>query len=44
MNEHQLYETPVTQVLVVNNEEGILQNSINANRSSYGAAQTDTWD
>ena len=45
MNEKkQYYKAPVTQVIVVNTETGILQNSIKASRDSYGAAQTDTWE
>ena len=43
-DKQQLYESPVTQVIVVNTETGILQNSIKASRDSYGAAQTDTWE
>lgn len=45
MNEKkQYYKAPVTQVIVVNTDAGILQNSIKASRSSYGTAQTDEWN
>ena len=41
------YEAPVTEVMVVNIESGLLTVSpqgVQGNRSSYGTAQTDTWD
>ena len=43
----QNYEAPVTDVLVVNIESGLLTDTtqgVQGNRSGYGAAQTDTWD
>ena len=40
----QMYETPVTDITLVNTEEDLLQGSIKASRDSYGTAQTDEWD
>ena len=41
------YEAPVTEVMVVNIESGLLTVSpqgVQGNRSSYGTAQTESWD
>lgn len=41
------YEAPVAKVMVVKIESGLLTVSpqgVEGNRSSYGTAQSDTWD
>ena len=41
------YEAPVMEVVVVKIESGLLTVSpqgVEGNRSSYGTAQSDTWD
>lgn len=42
------YETPVAEVVVVKIESGLLtdttQPGVQGSRSSYGTAQTDSWD
>ena len=41
------YEAPVTEVMVVKMESGLLTattQGVQGNRSSYGTAQTDNWD
>jgi len=39
------YETPVAEVVVVKMESGLLTNTnVQGTRSSYGPAQTDSWD
>ena len=41
------YETPVAEVMVVKIESGLLTattQGVQGNRSSYGTAQSDTWD
>ena len=41
------YEAPVTEVMVVKMESGLLTattQGVQGNRSGYGTAQTDSWD
>lgn len=38
------YEAPVTDVIVVNTEAGILQGSTTGNRNGYGPANQQEWD
>ncbi len=42
-----IYEAPVAEVTVVNLESGLLTattQGVQGNRSSYGTAQSDSWD
>ena len=40
----QTYETPVTEVIVVKMEAGILSGSVTGERKDYGEAKQETWD
>ena len=45
MDEKQpFYDPPVAEVIKVNAEACILQDSVRATRQSYGTALTDEWD
>ena len=44
MDKKQQYEVPAMKTVVVKMQGVVLQNSIEAKRSSYGSAQTDEWN
>ena len=43
-DKRQFYESPVTDVIVLEMECGLLDGSITAERKGYGTAQTEEWN